>query len=108
MSREIPVDALMFGVAEVPIAAVVKTGETIRNITVPGKKALIHEGSGKILGVVILSASPRTIDGWIARRMIPFIEPNPPRHLFDAAAAKSVLLAQFAVLHEDSRWMSSQ
>lgn len=52
MSREIPVDALMFGVAEVPIEAVVKTGETIRNITVPGKKALIHKGTDKILGVV--------------------------------------------------------
>ncbi len=52
MSREIPVDALMFGVAEVPIEAIVKTRETIRNITVPGKKALIHEGTDKILGVV--------------------------------------------------------
>ncbi len=52
MSREIAVDQLLFGVAEVPNEAVVKTGQTIRNITVPGKKALIHEGSGKILGVV--------------------------------------------------------
>jgi hypothetical protein len=52
MSREIAVNLLLFDVAEVPIEAVVKTGETIRNITVPGKKALIHEGTGRILGVV--------------------------------------------------------
>jgi hypothetical protein len=29
--------------------------------------------------------------------MIPFIEPNPRLHLFDPAAVKSALLAQFAV-----------
>ena len=63
MSREIPVDALMFGVAEVPIEAVVKTGETFRNITVPGKKALIHEGTGKILGVVIRQKRVRGVRG---------------------------------------------
>jgi hypothetical protein len=31
----------------------------------------------------LLSVSPRTIDGWVAKRMIPFIEPNPRLHLFD-------------------------
>lgn len=46
---------------------------------------------------VILSVSPRTIDGWVARRMIPFIEPNPRLHLFDPAAVKSALLAQFTI-----------
>jgi hypothetical protein len=46
---------------------------------------------------VILSVSPRTIDGWVSKRMIPFIEPNPRLHLFDPAAVKSALLAQFAV-----------
>ena len=45
----------------------------------------------------LLSVSPRTIDGWVAKRMIPFIEPNPRLHLFDPAAVKSVLLAQFSV-----------
>lgn len=46
---------------------------------------------------VLLSVSPRTIDGWVAKRTIPFIEPNPRLHLFDPAAVKSALLAQFAV-----------
>ena len=45
----------------------------------------------------LMSVSPRTVDGWVAKRMIPFIEPNPRLHLFDPAAVKSALLAQFAV-----------
>jgi len=45
----------------------------------------------------LLSVSPRTIDGWVAKRMIPFIEPNPRLHLFDPAAVKAALLAQFSV-----------
>lgn len=45
----------------------------------------------------LLSVSPRTIDGWVSKRTIPFIEPNPRLHLFDPAAVKSALLAQFAV-----------
>ena len=45
----------------------------------------------------LMSVSPRTIDGWIAKRMIPYIEPNPRLHLFDPAAVKSALLAQFAI-----------
>jgi hypothetical protein len=46
---------------------------------------------------VMLSVSPRTIDGWVSKRMIPFIEPNPRLHLFDPVAVRSALLAQFAV-----------
>lgn len=45
----------------------------------------------------LMSVSPRTVDGWVAKRMIPFIEPNPRLHLFDPAAVKSALTAQFAV-----------
>ena len=45
----------------------------------------------------LLSVSPRTIDKWVSKRMIPFIEPNPRLHLFDAGAVKSALLAQFSV-----------
>jgi len=29
----------------------------------------------------LLSVSPRTIDGWVSKRMIPFIEPNLRLHL---------------------------
>ena len=45
----------------------------------------------------LMSVSPRTIDGWVSKRMIPFIEPNPRLHLFDPVAVKSALMAQFAV-----------
>jgi hypothetical protein len=45
----------------------------------------------------LLSVSPRTIDSWVAKRMIPFIEPNPRLHLFDPAAVKAALLAQFSI-----------
>ena len=45
----------------------------------------------------LLSVSPRTIDGWVSKRMIPFIEPNPRLHLFDPVAVKSALLAQFSI-----------
>ena len=45
----------------------------------------------------LLTVSPRTIDGWVARRMILIIEPNPRLHLFDPAAVKSALLAQFSI-----------
>jgi hypothetical protein len=38
----------------------------------------------------LLSVSPR-------KRMIPFITPNPRLHLFDPAAVKSALIAQFSV-----------
>jgi hypothetical protein len=41
--------------------------------------------------------SPRTIDGWVSKRMIPFIEPNPRLQLFNPVAVKSALMAQFAV-----------
>jgi hypothetical protein len=45
----------------------------------------------------LFSVSPRTVDAWVAKRLIPFIEPNPRLHLFDPAAVKSALAAQFAV-----------
>ena len=45
----------------------------------------------------LFSVSPRTIDGWVAKRMIPYIEPNPRLHLFDPLAVKSALEAKFAI-----------
>ena len=45
----------------------------------------------------LMAVSPRTVDGWVSKRMIPFIEPNPRLHLFDPAAVKSALMAQFSV-----------
>ncbi len=62
------------------------------NETTPASQLLRKRQLAKLMSV-----SPRTVDGWVAKRMIPFIEPNPRLHLFDPAAVKSALLAQFAV-----------
>jgi phage terminase Nu1 subunit (DNA packaging protein) len=45
----------------------------------------------------LFSVSPRTIDTWVSKRMIPYIEPNPRLHLFDPIAVKAALLAQFSI-----------
>jgi hypothetical protein len=46
---------------------------------------------------VLLSVSPRTIDTWVAKRIIPFIEPSSRLHLFDPVAVTAALAAQFSV-----------
>ena len=43
------------------------------------------------------SDSPRTIDSWVANRIIPYLEPSPRLHLFDPGAVKSALLSQFGI-----------
>lgn len=45
----------------------------------------------------MFSVSPRTVDTWVAKRMIPYIEPNPRLHLFDPTAVKAALMTQFAI-----------
>lgn len=50
----------------------------------------------------ILSVSPRTIDTWIARRMIPVIAPSPKLRLFDVEAVKAALEEQFLVQGADN------
>jgi hypothetical protein len=52
MSREIAIRDLLFDVNEVPVEAVLGRGKDVRRISVPGKKALINELTGQVLGVV--------------------------------------------------------
>ena len=44
-----------------------------------------------------LGVSVRTIDGWVARRTIPFIAASPRLHLFDLAAVRQTLKDRFGV-----------
>jgi len=46
------VQDLLFDVDQVPIEAVVGSNGSTRRISIPGKKALIHQGTGHVLGVV--------------------------------------------------------
>jgi hypothetical protein len=52
MKREISVQNLLFDVEQVPVEAVIGTNGHTRRINIPGKKALIHQGTGHVLGVV--------------------------------------------------------
>ncbi|MDP7309454.1 MAG: hypothetical protein QF405_17555 [Roseibacillus sp.] len=45
----------------------------------------------------LLSVSPRSIDNWIAKRMIPVIATSPRLHLFDVEAVKGALEEGFEV-----------
>ena len=52
MKRETSVQNLLFDVDQVPVEAVIGTNGHTRRINIPGKKALIHQGTGHVLGVV--------------------------------------------------------
>ncbi|MCX6840667.1 MAG: DUF932 domain-containing protein, partial [Verrucomicrobia bacterium] len=52
MSRETSVHALLFAVNQIPIEAVVGSNGSTHRISIPGKKALIHQLTGLVLGVV--------------------------------------------------------
>jgi hypothetical protein len=52
MKPEISVQDLLFGVDQVPVEAVIGNNGHTRRITIPGKKALINQHSGQVLGVV--------------------------------------------------------
>lgn len=52
MKREISVQNLLFDVEQVPVEAVIGSNGPTRRIPIPGKKALIHQGMGHVLGVV--------------------------------------------------------
>lgn len=45
-----------------------------------------------------LGVSVRTIDEWVAKRIIPFIAASRRLHLFDLAAVRKALEARFGVL----------
>lgn len=44
-----------------------------------------------------LGVSARTVDNWVAKRLVPFLAPSPRLHLFDVAAVKLALAAAFGV-----------
>lgn len=52
MKRETSVQNLLFDVDQVPVEAVIGTNGHTRRINIPSKKALIHQGTGNVLGVV--------------------------------------------------------
>ncbi len=45
----------------------------------------------------MLGVSPRTIDNWLAKRMIPVIATSLRLHLFDVEAVKGALREQFEI-----------
>lgn len=45
----------------------------------------------------LLGVSPRTIDNWVMRRVIPYIAASPRLHLFDAEAVMKAVKAKFGV-----------
>ena len=44
-----------------------------------------------------LSVSPRTIDGWVAKRLIPYIQLSPRFYLYDFDAVLAALRKQYQV-----------
>lgn len=52
MKPDIAIADLLFGVAQVPVEAVIGTNGHTRRLTIPGKKALINQHTGQVLGVV--------------------------------------------------------
>lgn len=52
MKTDVSVQDLLFGVDQVPVEAVIDSNGHTRRITIPGKKALINNRSGQVLGVV--------------------------------------------------------
>jgi excisionase family DNA binding protein len=44
-----------------------------------------------------LGVSTRTLDNWVARRMIPYVAVSPRMHLFDLAEVKNALREKFEV-----------
>jgi DNA-binding transcriptional MerR regulator len=45
----------------------------------------------------LLGVSNRTLDNWVAQRLIPYIAISSRLHLFDPVAVRRVLAARFAV-----------
>jgi hypothetical protein len=45
----------------------------------------------------LLGVSGRTIDTWVAQRIIPYLATSPRMHLFDVEAVRSALHARFGV-----------
>lgn len=48
-----------------------------------------------------VGVSCRTVDNWVARRMIPYVAVSPRMHLFDLEEVKSALREKFGVSAAD-------
>jgi excisionase family DNA binding protein len=48
-----------------------------------------------------LGVSARTLDKWVARRIIPYVAVSPRMHLFDLAEVKAALREKFGVSAAD-------
>ena len=48
-----------------------------------------------------LGVSPRTVDNWVARRMIPYVAVSLRMHLFDLEEVKTALQEKFGVTAAD-------
>jgi predicted DNA-binding transcriptional regulator AlpA len=44
-----------------------------------------------------LGVSPRTIDDWVARRIIPYLAMSSRLHLFDPVQVRQVIVARFGL-----------
>ena len=63
------------------------------NITcLPARPLMKKKALAATLGV-----SVRTVDNWVAQRLIPYLAPSPRLHLFDPEAVRSALAARFGV-----------
>jgi len=51
----------------------------------------------------ILSTSPRTIDGWIARKIIPYLAVSSRHHLFNVQEVQEALARRFTVKPKEDR-----
>ncbi len=45
----------------------------------------------------MIGVSPRTIDAWVAKRVIPYIAPGTRLHLFDPDAVRRAIIAKYQV-----------
>ena len=51
----------------------------------------------KTVAAKALGVSARTLDNWVARRIIPYVAVSPRMHLFDLEAVKAALRDRFEV-----------
>ena len=61
---------------------------TIDDTRLVKKKELAH----------LLAVSPRTIDNWVSKRVIPYIAITPRLHLFDPSVVRRVIDERFGVV----------
>lgn len=63
------------------------------NTIIPPAHPLVKK---KVLAAT-LGVSVRTVDNWVAQRLIPYLAPSPRLHLFDPEAVRTALAARFSV-----------